>query len=170
MNYKSSLNLLGLPLVHVAVGPTADSTGIRRVAKGWIAVGDIAVGVVFAIGGVAAGGVSVGGLSLGAFALAGFSVGIWSVGGLAIGAFAVGGAAIAAWAAEGGLAIAREYAAGGLVIGANASPDAARTYFENSLFFRAASGAARHSRYLLVMTIVVSTVMGFMRWRGSRSA
>jgi hypothetical protein len=55
MNYKSSVTLLGLPLVHVAIGSPEGSPGVRGIAKGWIAVGDIAFGVAFALGGLASG-------------------------------------------------------------------------------------------------------------------
>ena len=91
-------------------------------------------------------------------ALAGLSIGLWSVGGLAVGVFAVGGGAIAAWAADGGLAIASEYAIGGLAIAANANSDAARTYFESSGFFSVAGLAARHSRWLLILAVVVPII------------
>ena len=77
MNYKSSIRLLGLPLVHVAIGPPEGSPGVRGIAKGWIAVGDIAFGIAFALGGLAVGGLSVGGLSVGVLAVGGLSIGSW---------------------------------------------------------------------------------------------
>jgi hypothetical protein len=170
MNYQSSVTLLGLPLVHVAIGPPEGSPGVRGIAKGWIAVGDIAFGVVFALGGLAFGGLSVGGLSVGVVALAGVSIGVWSVGGLALGAFALGGAAIALWAASGGLAIASQYALGGLAIGANANTDAARTYFESSVFFGVAALAARHSGWLLILAVMGPIFALFIKRRRGRSA
>lgn len=165
MHYKSSMTLLGLPLVHVAIGPPEGSRARRGIAKGWIAVGDISFGVVLSIGGLAVGGLSVGGLSVGVLAFAGLSLGIWSVGGLAIGVFAVGGAAIAAWAASGGLAVASEYAFGGLAIGSNANTDAAVAYFETSKFFSGAMLAARHSRWLLLLAVIVPVSAVFIRKR-----
>ncbi len=45
--------MLGLPLVHVAIGPPEGSSAARGIAKGWSAIGDIAFGVVFALGGLA---------------------------------------------------------------------------------------------------------------------
>ena len=170
MNYKSPISLFGLPLVHVAIGPPEGSPGVRGIAKGWIAVGDIAFGVVFALGGLAIGGLSVGGLSVGVLALAGLSIGIWSVGGLALGAFALGGGAMAVWAANGGLAVAFEYAIGGLAIGSNANTDAARTYFESSVFFSVAALAARHSRWLLVLAVIVPIIKLFIKRRSGRAA
>jgi hypothetical protein len=169
MNYKSSMSLLGLPLVHVAIGAPEGSPGYRGIAKGWIAVGDIAFGVVFALGGLAFGGLSVGGLSIGILAFAGVSIGAWSVGGLALGAFALGGGAIAIWAANGGLAIAHEYAIGGLAIAAHANSDAARIYMESSQFFSIASVAARHSRWLLVLVFIVPVIVLYVNRRGGRA-
>jgi hypothetical protein len=170
MNYKSSIRLLGLPLVHVAIGPPIGSPGVRGIAKGWIAVGDIAFGIVFALGGIAVGALSVGGVSVGILALAGLSIGIWSVGGLALGAFALGGGAIAVWAANGGLAVANEYALGGLAIGSNANTDVARIYFDSSVFFRVATMAARYSLWLLVLAVIVPFSALFIRRRGGRAA
>jgi len=168
MHYKSSTTLLGLPLVHVAIGSADGSRARRGVAKGWVAVGDISFGVVFSVGGLAVGGLSLGGLSVGVLALAGLSVGIWSIGGLAIGAFAVGGGAIAAWAANGGLAVAGKYALGGLAIGANANTDVARAYFEASGFFGTAMLAARQSRWLLLLAVIVPVISVIIkRQRGS---
>lgn len=170
MHYKSSKSLLGLPLVHVAIGPPKGSLAIRGIAKGWIAVGDISFGIVFSAGGLAVGGLSLGGLSIGVVALAGLSLGVWSVGGLAIGAFAVGGGAIAAWAANGGLAIATKYAVGGLAIGAEATTDAAQRYFETSTFFNVATLAARYSRWLLLLAVLVPVVTVVRRCRGGSGA
>src|SRR6266545_6250979 len=51
--YKSELELFGLPLIHIAQG-IDPKTGARRIAKGILAIGDIAVGVV-ALGGMAFG-------------------------------------------------------------------------------------------------------------------
>jgi len=170
MHYRSSTTLLGIPLVHVAIGSPEGSPARRGVAKGWIAVGDISFGVVLSVGGLAFGGLSVGGLSVGVLALAGVSVGIWSVGGLAIGVFAVGGGAIAVWAASGGLAVASEFAVGGLALSASANTEVARTYFESSGFFSVAMAAARHSRWLLLFAVVVPVVATFIKRRHDAAA
>jgi hypothetical protein len=103
-------------------------------------------------------------------AFAGLSIGIWSFGGLAIGVFAVGGAAIAVWAANGGLAVASEYAVGGLAIASNANNDAARIYFDSSVFFRVATMAARHSRWLLVLVILGPVIRLFTKRQSSRAS
>jgi hypothetical protein len=102
--YKSTLSILGLPLVHVAQG--IDPKTMRpRVAKGIIAIGNIAIGI-FAMGGLALGGVAFGGLSLGALA----------IGGVALGHVALGGCAVAVSIAVGGLAVAGKVAVGGLAV------------------------------------------------------
>lgn len=100
--YRSPLEILGWPLVHVTKGYDP-LTGKPRVSKGVIAIGEIAIGGI-AVGGLAVGGIAVGGLGLGVFAL----------GGLAIGGIAVGGIAMGVAAAVGGVAYSLMYAIGGL--------------------------------------------------------
>ena len=103
--YKSSLELFGLPLVHIAQG-FDQATGRPRIARGIIAIGNIAIGV-FALGGIALGGMTFGGLSLGVLALGGLAAGGFAVGGLAIGIlFAAGGLALSVLYAIGGIALA----------------------------------------------------------------
>ena len=103
--YRSKIEVLGLPLVHIAQGVDPD-TGRPRVAKGIIALGNVAIGV-FAAGGVAIGGLALGGLAIGAIALAGAAVGLFTLGGFSIGVlFAAGGIAFSAFYAIGGLALA----------------------------------------------------------------
>lgn len=69
--YKSKRTFLGLPLVHVNVGP-----GLCR-AKGVIAVGNVATGLI-SVGFVAAGLLSFGVLAVGILALACLSFGIFA--------------------------------------------------------------------------------------------
>lgn len=102
--YKSSLTILGVPLLHIAQG-VDPATGRPRVARGIIAVGNIAIGVL-AMGGIALGGITFGGMSIGLLAL----------GGLAAGGIAVGGAALGAILAFGGMALSFGFAFGGLAI------------------------------------------------------
>jgi eukaryotic-like serine/threonine-protein kinase len=115
--YKSKQEFLGWPIVHIVAGidPRTES---RRIAKGWLALGDY-----MAIGGLAIGGL----LSLGLFSLAGvLGVGILALagalaaGGLAFGGTAIGFAAFGGialgWLSVGGLAIGK-YALGGTAIG-----------------------------------------------------
>jgi hypothetical protein len=88
--YKSEAELFGWPLVHIAQGINPE-TGMPRVAKGAIAIGNFAIGGL-AIGGIAAGGVALGGLSFGLLALGGLSVGILAAaGGLALAPHYIGG-------------------------------------------------------------------------------
>jgi hypothetical protein len=110
--YKSEAELFGWPLVHIAQGIDPE-TGMPRIAKGVIAIGNIAVGGL-AIGGLAAGGIALGGLGFGVFALGGLSIGILAAaGGLAVGGFlAIGGAALSLMYAIGGLALAPHYIGG----------------------------------------------------------
>lgn len=100
--YRSEMELLGLPLIHIAQGIDPE-TGRLRVARGIIAIGNIAVGL-FAVGGLALGGVAVGGLGLGVFL---------ALGGVALGSVAVGGLSLGLGLAVGGLAISMGYALGG---------------------------------------------------------
>lgn len=102
IDYRSDTIVMGLPLVHVAVG--GKYGGNRGVARGIIAIGDIAMGVV-AVGGAAVGVVAIGGAAVGVVALGGCAVGLAvAVGGFALGTVAAGGLAIGVVAA-GGLGI-----------------------------------------------------------------
>ncbi|MAB78240.1 MAG: hypothetical protein CMJ89_02700 [Planctomycetes bacterium] len=102
--YKSRTKVLGLPLVHVHLGPRRRGQKMR-VAKGWIAVGDLAYG-----------GITVGGISVGLFAHGGVSLGLlssfgglavalgWAAGGCALGGISMGGVSIG-YLAFGGVAL-----------------------------------------------------------------
>jgi hypothetical protein len=102
--YRSDLEIFGLPLIHIAQG-IDPKTGGPRIAKGILAVGNIAIGFV-AVGGMAAGGIVLGGMS----------VGVIAIGGVAIGAVALGGVALAVLLAVGGVALSFLYAFGGAAI------------------------------------------------------
>lgn len=107
--YRSSVEIFGLPLIHIAQG-IDPKTGMPRVARGIIAIGSLAIGVL-AIGGLAVGVFALGGLSLGLVALGGFALGI---------AAAFGGVAIGGYLAIGGVAISLVYALGGMAIAPHA--------------------------------------------------
>jgi hypothetical protein len=147
--FRSRATFLGLPLLDVNVSDPVPALepAPRRVARGWIAIGDDAYGVLFAFGGrafglIACGGlavglVAVGGGALGAFALGGGAAGLVAFGGIALGWQACGGVALAwdvacggvgvAWrAAYGGLAIAYHHAVHGPALAQFATWDAAR--------------------------------------------
>ncbi len=103
--YRSGIEILGWPLIHVAQG-VDPATGRPRVAKGIIAIGNIAIGLV-AVGGFALGGFVIGGMGLGLFVFGGIAAGIVALGGLSVGLYlAVGGLAISALYAVGALAVA----------------------------------------------------------------
>lgn len=111
--FKSDACFLGLPLLHVHFNRRLIGQG-RRVAKGWVAVGDVAVGGV-ACGGMAFGGLSFGGIGVGLLSWAGIAAGLFPMGGLSLGGYATGGVA-AGYAAFGGVA-AGHFAMGGRAYG-----------------------------------------------------
>jgi hypothetical protein len=103
--YRSRQEIFGWPLIHIAGGVNPE-TGLPRVARGVIAIGNFAVGLV-AIGGFAVGGLVLSGIGLGLVALGGIAVGGVAAGGVALGlGFAVGGVAMSAGWAVGGVALA----------------------------------------------------------------
>jgi RNA polymerase sigma factor (sigma-70 family) len=140
--YRSKHSVLGLPLVHIRFRGGLE----RGPVKAWIAAGDSAVGMIFAYGGLAIapisfGGLAVGLLTIGGFAIGlvtfgGFSLGPWAIGGMAAGWQAFGGCAIAWWGAQGGVAVAHDFALGVVALARHANDAAAREFFTNSGFFR----------------------------------
>jgi len=102
--YRTEAEILGWPLVHVAQGINPE-TGLPRVARGVIAVGNIAIGGL-AVGGIAFGGLAFGGLGLGLLVLGGIAAGLISLGGISLGL----------WFSAGGLAVSLQYAVGGLAL------------------------------------------------------
>jgi RNA polymerase sigma factor (sigma-70 family) len=141
--YRSKLELLGLPLVHVRFKRSALQ---RTPVKAWIAAGDFAFGLLFAFGGLAIAPISVGGIAIGLmpwggaavglFAIGGFALGGWVFGGFALGWQAFGGCALAWNAAMGGLAIARDFALGGVAHAAQANSEIASQFMKTSPFFK----------------------------------
>ena len=139
--YRSEATLFGLPLIDVNLSapmppaggkPPGRSApdGRRRVARGWIAIGDDARGILLAIGStarglVALGGrafgvVSFGGLALGLVSIGGLGLGVLGIGGLGAGVYAFGGGAVG-WRAAGGLAIGWDIACGGAAVAGHAA-------------------------------------------------
>jgi len=140
--YRSKLELFGLPLVHVRFNRSA----VRRTpVKAWIAAGDFAFGLLFAFGGLAIAPVSVGGIAIGLmpwggtavglFAIGGFALGGWAFGGFALGWQAFGGCAVGWNAAMGGLAVARDFALGVVAHAAHANGEIASRFMKASPFF-----------------------------------
>lgn len=106
--YRSSTEIFGWPLIHIAYGYDPE-TMRPRVARGIIAIGNLAVGVI-----------AVGALAMGGLVFGGVGVGLFVFGGLAIGGVALGGMALALYLAAGGLAVSMVYAIGGLAIAPHA--------------------------------------------------
>lgn len=97
--YKSPIVIFGLPLLHIALGPTDEEKTGR--AKGIIAIGDVATGWL-ALGGFARGIIALGGLSIGVISFGGWSIGLLAAGGGALGLVAMGGGAAGGLAMAGG--------------------------------------------------------------------
>jgi hypothetical protein len=174
--YRSRASFLGLPLVHICIG---DRFAILKApVKGWIAVGERAVGGFLAFGAVAIAPVSIGGLTLGLLpfgglalgvvALGGFAVGIWSYGGLVLGWQALGGCAISWQAAEGGIALAREFAVGGIARATVANTEAARYFINSDWFFRYGEFLSRHSFWLNLVWVLPLAVFWKLSERKNR--
>lgn len=113
VDWSSRARIFGHPVIHVATGIDS-KTGKKRIAKGWIAVGDIAIGGL-ALGGVGCGVIGVGGLGAGLVGIGGLGLGaLLGTGGGAVGLVANGGGAAGGLAQGGG-------AAGGIAIGGGAA-------------------------------------------------
>ena len=159
--YRSRLELLGLPLVHIRFNR---SDVQRTPVKAWIAAGDFAFGVLFAFGGLAIapisiGGVAIGlmpwgGLAVGLFAIGGFALGGWVFGGFAIGWQAFGGCAIAWNAAMGGLAIARDIALGGVAQAAQSNNEIATQFTRTNLFFKNMEALSHYVAWLNLLWLI----------------
>ncbi|MEM7229611.1 MAG: hypothetical protein AAF432_12440 [Planctomycetota bacterium] len=162
--YKSNATLMGLPIIHVALGATATerigrARGIIAIgddAMGWIAIGGRTRGIV-AIGGMSMGCFSLGGMSLGAItSCGGVSIGGMSSGGLSLGVLSQGGVA-AGWVAGGGMAIG-QYASGGGTIGKHilgrGVNDPAAVAMFDSLSFFFGNGAAGFSPFMLIQPFI----------------
>jgi hypothetical protein len=167
--YRSKLVLLGLPFIHVRLrgGLTMPITPV----KAWIAVGDYAVGLLLAfgnfaiapvsIGASAIGFLSFGGCAVGLLSLGGFSFGVWSFGALAFGWQVFGACAIAWNAANGGIAIAHNFAVGSIAHALQANNAAAVFHFQHNLFFHHPRLLLRYLAWLNLLWVIPM----FARWR-----
>ena len=159
--YRSRFELLGLPFIHIRLN---DPNGLRTPVKAWIAAGSSAFGVLFAFGGVAVapvsfGGLAIGlmpwgGLALGVFVIGGFALGGWAFGGVAFGWQSFGGFAVALNAAQGGLAIARDFALGGAAHAAQANNEIASQFIAGSLFFRSMETLSRQIMWMNLLWLM----------------
>jgi hypothetical protein len=173
--YRSKLELLGLPLVHIRFHRSAAQRGP---VKAWIAAGDSAFGLLFAFGGLAIAPVSVGGLAIGLvpwggaavglFAVGGFALGGWVFGGFALGWEAFGGFALAWNAAMGGLAIAREFALGGVAHAAEANSEITSQFMKASPFFSRMEILAHYVGWLNLLWLI--PLVGWWRTLAKRTS
>lgn len=162
--YRSRLELLGLPLVHIRVSRSAGSDARQAPVKAWFAAGDSAFGVLFAFGGLAVapvclGGLAIGlmpwgGISLGVLSIGGFAFGGWAFGGFAIGWQAFGGCALAWSAALGGLAVARDFALGGIAHAVQVNNPIAEHFIREHVFFQKMEAFARHLGWLNLLWLI----------------
>ncbi len=172
--YRSKLELLGWPLVHIRLNRSADQ---RAPVKAWIAAGDFAFGLLFAFGGLAIAPVSVGGIAIGLmpwggaaiglFAIGGFALGGWVFGGFALGWQAFGGCALAWKAAMGGLAIARDFALGGVAHAAQANSEIASQFMKGSPFFKRMEFISHYLGWLNLLWLI--PLVGWWRIVAKRS-
>jgi len=168
--YRSKLSLLGLPLIHIRVRGGLE----RGPVKAWIAGGDVAIGMIFSFGAVAIApisfdGFAVGLLTLGGFAVGlvpfgGFSLGFWALGGMAAGWQAFGACAVGWQAAEGGVAVAREFAVGPVALARHANNDAATTFIQNGAFFHHVLTVTRRAYWLNLIGLLPLVLW----WRAAR--
>jgi RNA polymerase sigma factor (sigma-70 family) len=121
VHFRSKATLLGLPLVDIRFGRSAEEPLVRGTAVGWIAMGDIAHGVVFAFGGCAIGGIAVGGIGIGGLSFGGAALGLFAFGGAAAGGFASGILFAAGYVALAPIALGWEAASGILAIARHAA-------------------------------------------------
>jgi RNA polymerase sigma factor (sigma-70 family) len=174
--FRSRASLFGLPLVHVRIGDRFDV--LRGPVKAWIAVGSsYAVGLIFASGGIAIAPVSFGGIAIGLlpfgalamgwFALGATAVGAWAYGGLAIGWQASGGVALAWNIANGGIAVAHDFAIGGIARAAHVA-DEAKTFVEQTLFFRVSDALSKYTVLVMLAWIVPMAVQSRLVERARR--
>lgn len=168
--YRSRFSLFGWPLVHIRL-----RGGIERgPVKAWIAAGDAAIGLAFAFGAVAIAPISFGGVSLGLLTLGGvaigivpvggFSFGLYALGGLALGLQAFGGCAIAWTAADGAVAVARDFAIGVVASARHANNAVAEAFIQDSLFFQCARLAMRYAQWLNLLWLL-PLVLWQQKWR-----
>jgi len=117
--YRSQLQLFGLPLIHIRIGDRFAL--LKSPVKAWLAVGHAAIGGLFACGGLAVAPVSLGGLAIGVLPVGGLSVGVFALGGIALGLWASFGGLALGWQAIGCIAIAWDVAAGDIALAYNSA-------------------------------------------------
>jgi hypothetical protein len=176
--YRSKFVLFGLPLIHIRLSGGLTTPVIP--VKAWIASGDCAVGLLFAsgnfaiapvsIGASAVGLLSFGGCAAGLISLGGLSVGFWAFGVLAFGWQVFGACAIAWTAANGGIAIAHNFAVGGIAYALEANNHAAGSYFQHDLLFHQPRRLLLYLAWLNLLWVLPMLAHWRFVARGSRDA
>jgi len=171
--YRSRWSLLGLPLLHIRLGP--DENGKALPAKGWMAVGQVAHGILFAAGARAIGLVSIGATAIGLFAWGGCGIGVLAFGGVSLGVAAAGGGAIGyvaygggavGWqGAAGGAAVAHHFAQGWPALAEHANDRAAQDFMRTNAFFR---HAERFTGIMIMLSWLLMAVPAYFIWRLKR--
>ena len=96
VDWASRAKIFGYPVIRIATGVDA-KTGRKRIAKGWIAMGDVAIGGL-AIGGASFGVIGIGGAGAGLIGIGGAGLGLLlGAGGVATGMVANGGRPCPGW-------------------------------------------------------------------------
>ena len=113
--YRSSLTIFGLPLLHVNLGRGRNEKKQWHVAKGIIAIGNVSIGVI-SLGMLSVGILSLGFLGMGIFMVGCVALGYLALGPLAIGYIAIGAMAIGVYS-MGALAIGFKVAIGAAAYG-----------------------------------------------------
>ena len=77
-----------------------------------------------------------------------------ALGGFAVGWQAFGGCAVGWLAAEGGVAVARDFAVGGVALARHANNDTAAAFIQNSSFFYNALTVMRHVHWIYLVCLL----------------
>jgi RNA polymerase sigma factor (sigma-70 family) len=175
--YRSKINLLGLPLVHIRIGDRFSA--LKEPVTAWVAVGSRAVGGLFAFGCIAIAPLSIGWISIGLLSLGGLSMGVFALGGMAIGVWALFGALSVGWQALGAIAVAwnvadgnftlaHDFAAGHIAFAAQANNLITKQVMEPTLFFHCTHFIANHWLWLNLLWIIPSFVQWWIASRKPR--
>ena len=178
--YRSRLELLGLPVIHIRLG---DRFGmVRKPVVAWIAVGQRAIGGLFAFGAAAVAPVSIGGLALGGVSLGGGSVGVISLGAIAFGVWTIFGGLLVGWqalcgcfafgwrAAAGNFSVAHDFALGRFALAAQANNEDARQFMESNFFARGAEFINDHWLWLNLFWLVPFLILWLTARKQRRQA
>jgi len=178
--YRSQLELLGLPLIHLRFGgwQTGAQTQIQKPIKAWIAATEgFAFGALFAYGGVAVAPVSIGAcaiglfsygaMAVGALAVGGFGFGLWAFAGFGFGWDVSAGCAIAWHIASGAqYAIAHQYALGDIAHAAQANTEFVRNLVKANPFFATCWRMVPHFLWLMWLWAIPLIISSAFNWRG----